>query len=384
MVKKKILIISNECQCGGATNSLIGLAIGLKEKYDVTILINEKGPLIKLCQENNLKYLFIKYKPFMIGEETTKFRKIIKKILFPFLKIRYIFYNKLALNKIDSLINMKEISLIHTNVNRDDFGALLSKKYNIPHIWHLREFGDVDYKCYCFRKNYIDFMNNNTDYFIAISNIIKNNFLKKGLDEQKIKVIYNGVKINVNPKPNNSKNLNILFLGGIQESKGQIELIEALNIIPLNIQKKIKVDFYGNSASDYKNLLLKKIKDYNLTNIFFHDYIDNVYDIMSNYNVGIMCSKCEAFGLVIVEYMINKLITIVPDTGSSQEIVTKDAGFIYHRGDYSDLANIIIKIFNMKLQDRKKIINNGYKRAINFSVLNNTKNIINLYQELNI
>ena len=41
---------------------------------------------------------------------------------------------------------MSKIDIIHTNVNRDDFGILLSQKYHKPHIQHIREFQDQDYK----------------------------------------------------------------------------------------------------------------------------------------------------------------------------------------------------------------------------------------------
>ncbi len=382
MNKKRILFIANEIQVGGATKSLFYLANSLTDDYEPIILVNKEGYLTDMCNQNNIKYLILKYKPFSIGEGTTKFKRVIKKILLPILKVQYIVCNKLALKKIDKIINMQEVSIIHTNVNRDDFGALLSQKYHIPHIWHLREFGDSDYKCYFFRKNYIDFMNRNTNYFIAISNVIKDSFVKRGLEKDKIKVIYNGVKTRDNPKPNKDKKLNILFMGGIQESKGQLELIEALNFLSKEVQKNIKVDFYGTCVLDYKNLLLNKIKEYHLENICFHDYITNIDDIMSNYNVGIMCSRSEAFGRVIVEYMTNKLITIVPNTGACPEIITKDTGFIYQYHDYKNLSNILTKIYNMSLTDRKKIIDKGYERSKCFSSENNAKNIMKLYEDV--
>ena len=311
-----------------------------------------------------------------------KFKKVAKKILFPLLKLKYFIRNKLALKQIDKLIDMNEISLIHTNVNRDDFGALLSKKYHIPHIMHLREFGDSDYKLLYLRKKYITFLNNNTDRFIAISNVIKENFVKKGIDKNKIKVIYNGVQLNEKAKTNTDKNLNILFLGGIQESKGQLELIEALNLIPAEIRKNINVSFYGEANKDYKKMLLNKIENYNLQNIKFHSFIDNIDIIMKDYNVGIMCSKSEAFGRVIVEYMTNKLITIVPNTGACPEIVTKNSSFIYKHNDYQDLADIIIKIYNMPLEERNKISQNGYERSKEFSDIKNAENIMKLYDEI--
>ncbi len=382
-MKKKILFIANEAQIGGATKSLIYLVKNVSDKYDPIILMNRTGLLSELCKKNNLNYFVLKYKPFAIGRGSTRLKIIIKKILFPLLKLQYIIYNQLALRKIDSLIDMKEISLIHSNVNRDDFGILLSKKYNILHIMHLREFGNMDYKLLRFRKNHIKYMNENTNYFIAISKTIRDYFVSQGLTENKIKLIYNGVHLQENIKKSfYSNNLKIIFMGGIQESKGQIELINALNLLTKNIKDKIIVDFYGKGTKSYILYLKKIIKKYKLEkNITFNDYDINIDKKIQNYDIGIMCSKSEAFGRVIVEYMTNKLITIVPDTGSAPEIVTNDSGFIYNYGNYKDLANIITKIYNMTDKEKIKIVENGYKRSKQFSDVNNAKNIMLLYEE---
>ena len=49
-------------------------------------------------------------------------------------------------------------------------------------------------------------------------------------------------------------------MGGIQESKGQHELIEALHLLPKEILENIKVDFYGSSIPNYKKELQNKIE----------------------------------------------------------------------------------------------------------------------------
>ena len=379
----RILFIANEIQIGGATKELIHLASNLKSEFKPIILMNKLGPLSEMCERLNIEYAVLKYKAFSIGEGSTKMKRIIKKLLVPFLKFEYLMCNKIALYRIKYLIDMEKISLIHTNVNRDDFGALLSRKYNIPHVWHLREFGDSDYKCYYFRKNYIDFMNKNTESFIAISKVIQESFIKKGIDAKKIPVIYDGIKINkdFNKKINDNK-LRILFMGNIQEAKGQIELIEALHLLPVNVLNNIYVDFYGAGGKDYIKFLKRKVNEYSLKNIKFNGYTHDIEKIIKNYDVGIMCSKSEAFGLVTIEYMTNKLITIVPNTGACPELVTKNSGFIYEHGNYKNLSDIIFKIYNMTLEEKYNLSQNGFERAKFFSSKNNARKIEKLYEQL--
>lgn len=80
-------------------------------------------------------------------------------------------------------------------------------------------------------------------------------------------------------------------------------------------------------------------------NIIFLGYSSNVNDILQNMHVGIMASKCEAFGRVTVEYMNASMPVIAADTGGSIEIVQNNiSGYIYKQGDYIAMANIIAHI----------------------------------------
>lgn len=382
----KVLFVANIGQIGGATNCLFTLANSLNKakKIEPIILISKKGNLTNMCDKANIKYIILKFDAFVINEGSTKIKKIIKKFLFPIFKLRNIILNKAALNKIDNLIDMNEIDIIHTNVNRDNFGAILSKKYNIPHVWHLREFGDIDYKCLYYNKNYINYMNQNTDYFISVSNAIRNNFIIKGLDINKIYTIYDGIsKFSDYDKKFSKNQLKILFMGGIQESKGQIQLIEALHLLSSDVLKNIKVDFYGNGSLEYIKKLKEKINEYKLNSVFkFNGYSNNLNKEIKKYDIGIMCSKCEAFGMVTIEYMANKLITIVSNTGASPEIVTSKSGFIYEYNNYQSLANIIKKIYYMDEITKKEISNNAFERSKYFSEEKTIENILKLYKKI--
>ena len=222
----KVLFIANKAQTGGATNALFNLVKNLKEKYSIepVILVSSKGNLTQMCEKENINYIILNFKNFAIFEGNTKLARLLRKMAIPIVKIYYKLCNIIAIRKMDKLLDMNQIDIIHTNVNRDEIGALLSKKYKIPHIWHLREFGDADYKCHFLRKDYIDFMNKNTTYFIAVSEAIRDYFIDKGIDKNKIKLIYDGIEINNNFEKHFSEDkLKILFLGTIQESKGQLE-----------------------------------------------------------------------------------------------------------------------------------------------------------------
>lgn len=385
-MKKNILFVSNEVQKGGATKSLIYLAKFLMNNHEIypIILLNKNGYLLDMCKKENIKYIKLPYKAFSLGEGSTRFRKLVKKMLIPYYKLSHYIFNNYALKRIIKYYDINKVDLVHTNTNRDDFGAMLAKKYNLKHIWHLREFGDLDYKCINLNKNYIDFMNQNTDRFIAISNAIKNSFINKGLDGKKIEVIYNGININ-NIKISNTKRnekIKILFAGGITESKGQYQLINAFKYIDEYLRKKIYVDFYGDVSSEYLSYLKSIIIENGLErNFSFYDYTINFDKIISEYDIGIMCSKSEAFGRVTCEYMAHGLITIASNTGANEEIIDNEInGFIYKYNDYSDLARIITNIITMDDKKKDTIKYNAIKKISEmFTDEINGNNIYKLY-----
>ena len=90
-MKKKILFIANEIQIGGATKSLVYMAKNMHKQYEPIILINKEGPLTKMCEKYNIKYFILNYEGFAVCEGITKLKKIAKKLLFPLLKLKYLF-----------------------------------------------------------------------------------------------------------------------------------------------------------------------------------------------------------------------------------------------------------------------------------------------------
>lgn len=96
-----------------------------------------------------------------------------------------------------------------------------------------------------------------------------------------------------------------------------------------------------------------------------------------------MCSKNEGFGLVTVEYMLNKVAVVASNTGANKEIISNgENGLIYEYNNVNDLANKI-KYLCSNLDKRTKYINNAYDFALNnYSASANAKNVYNLYLTL--
>lgn len=361
----KIVFIADEDQEYGAAKSLFELVTCLTNYYHIKsiVLTCNYGTLNRKLTAMNIENHVTGHLPFLIGEGSTKLKKFLKKYFKLLFYIRYRIKNWIALKKVKHLIDFANVDLIYTNVNRIDFGATLSKKYNIPHIWHIREFGDIDYKLFSLRKNFIEYMNNNTNLFIAISKAVEKAWIKKGLEKSKIKMVYNGIdtsKIKIkNQKNNISHKVNIVFTGSINDTKKQIHAIKALSLLPKEILKDIHIDFYGSGTKEYLSYLKKIIDQNNLhDHITFMGYNENVVDKLSNYDVGMICSRSEGFGRVTIEYMATGLCVIASNTGANSELIKNYyTGLLYEYGNIEDLASKLIYI----VQNRSRCITMGYK-----------------------
>ena len=79
--------------------------------------------------------LYIHYTPFYQGIPENKWKFPIKYIV---LVIKYWCGRFWAVREVEKQLDIHDIDLIHSNSSREDLGALLANKYNIPLIWHIR------------------------------------------------------------------------------------------------------------------------------------------------------------------------------------------------------------------------------------------------------
>ncbi|MCL2718587.1 MAG: glycosyltransferase family 4 protein [Lachnospiraceae bacterium] len=382
----KILYIASGDFKYGAPKSLCDLMLALRKNHAITpvLLTKKKNSLNELCDREGIENYSFWYRDIMAGAPYRNpfmrlFKHVVKYGLFLFGALTYRGINRIG-------IDFSQINIIHTNLNRLDIGVYLSKKYTIPHVWHIREFGEDDYNVVMYKRGCIKYMMENANKFIAISNAVKTAWIKKGINEEKITRIYNGIDpANFKPKKlRNDSILKIVIVGHIQPNKGQLQIIEAIGRLSSEIRLNICLDLLGESYLDYKKLLIKRIKELNLEKqVHLIGYQKNIPDILSNYDIGVTCSKSEGFGRISIEYMLAGLAVIASDTGANTEIITDGIdGRIYRYGDPAHLAEIINELFNNPGRLESLAYAGRKKAESHFSIDNCAGEVYNLYQEM--
>ncbi len=209
----------------------------------------------------------------------------------------------------------------------------------------------MHYRCFSYRRNYIDYMNKTATEMIAVSNVLKEHWVHKGIQEPKIVHIDNGVKENEQRKqryPKGKETIRLVMLGLLNWAKGQHQIIKAIALLPKEEQKRVRLDIVGDGTAAYTNTLKQLIKENHLDGqVRLLGYQKDFYRELCQYDCGIMCSKCEGFGRVTVEYMMAGLPVIASDTGANPELIQdRYNGMLYRYENIEDLADKIMYLLS--------------------------------------
>lgn len=122
--------------------------LDLRERYNVkpVVLMYDKndGPLAEELEKNNIPYIISPMKFWVVGKDTKlKYLRGLKGYI----------ENKKNIQNILEKVQNYDINLVYTNNSTIQIGAMLADKLNVPHIWHVREFG-AEYGDYDFVFNY--------------------------------------------------------------------------------------------------------------------------------------------------------------------------------------------------------------------------------------
>ena len=384
--KVRLVFIADPYEVGGSIEIFINLLEELRKNNDLSIVVlsSKYGRCNQYADSVGIENYAVGHTSYYVNRGSTVLRVIIRKLLYPYLCLEHYLRNIQALKKAEDRIDFTTVDIIHSNTINIDIGALIAKKYNIPHIWHIRVFGELDYGCFSLRKNYIDFINSHSSCLVAISEAVSKHWISKGLIDRKIRVIYDGVpyeQFSTNIREKRNDKIKLVIAGFVSPFKGQIQIIKALSKMDKQDRKKFELDIYGHGAIEYIAFLKWLIMLHGLDeNIHFIGHVNNLKQLLSNYDIGLTCSKSEGFGLVTIEYMMAGLPVIASNTGANPEIV-KDGenGYLYKFDDIDDLKNKILLV-GQEIQSQEKNYSNNIDYVHNrFNIKRNAMEVCEIY-----
>lgn len=298
------------------------------------------------------------------------------------------FLNLFAFIRLKRKIDLKNISIIHSNGSSIDFGAYLYKKTGITHLWFVRDFFLFGGNWRPLVRNISQYMENNASKIITVSEALRKYLLSHGCNPNKVKTIYDGIdypicETKTHDDCTNKDILRIACVGQITKDKGQETLIDAIALIPRDLHKHFLFDFYGDFIGNNKKVIQGKIERYKISDIInFKGYSKKIHNELQMHDIGVQPSHSEGFSRVTAEYMFAGLCIIAANEGAIPELIeNQENGFLYEDYNAKKLSDILMYCYNNQCKI-KNLAKKAHDKAVNnFTLEHNHKNIANLYNE---
>lgn len=378
--KAKLLVITNTCAVGGAETHLLHLLSNLdKSKYDITLVYFTE----KFYNSRSLKNDFEK-----AGIKTIDLD----------LKMKYC---PIGILKIANLIRCEKPDIVHANLFQAEFliniALLLLKKFGKIQVekgltfpvfittWHNTE----EFLGNRFLARIVKFNLERADQVIAISDAVADYLsAKTGFPREKITRIHYGFNFTKDrpsykgPTFVRERDLVLGMVARYAPQKGHIYLIEAM---PGILKEVPNVKFYlaGSDEKGIKNRLKDRARELGVEkNIIFADFDPDPVGLMSQFDIFVLPSLWEGFGLVLLEAMSVGRPIVATNVGPIPEIIQDGQnGFLVPPKDLKILAEKIIILLKDK-NLREKMGNAGRERLKEFSIEKMVRETEDVYDNL--
>lgn len=334
---------------GGALKSFFNMLEGLiKKGIKPIVILPEKNEIHAQLSNMGISTIVVTYRyntypPYITTKDRLMFlpRLIARRIV-----------NRRAVAKIARLLSNKGIDIIHTNVSVIGIGHDIAQRLHVPHIHHVREYGDLDYKYkyYPSKKKIVKQLD--SDYSIFITKDIQRHFQQE--KNPKSVVIYNGIHGKSDEMPQKASGNYFLYLGQIIPTKGTFILVKAYSEYVKMADEPLKLYLVGGTENkSYVDKIHKYIKENNLNdNVVFLGNQTDVVPFLQKARSIIIPSIKEGFGRCMPEAMFCGCLAIAHNTGGSKEqldtakvIAGREIALRYDRDP--ELPQLLLKVGQM-------------------------------------
>lgn len=237
--------------------------------------------------------------------------------------------------------------LIYTNTSVVPLGVPLALRLRIPHIWHLREYGDLDHGLIpdwpaMIRRFFI----HRASATISNSRSVREFHFSRPRP-RRAHVVYNGVlwdrqfaelEERRRQRPDNSGPFTFVLVGRLVPSKGQDLAIQAMAELRRH-GTDCRLRLVGDGDPPFVAHCRKLVADLAVADrVEFRDYNSNPFDEFFDADAALMCSRMEAMGRVTVEAMAAGLPVIGRASGGTPELVQHQTNGLLFDGDAQSLA----------------------------------------------
>lgn len=372
MERIKVLYILSGAHLYGDNRSILQTILANKDNVNAFVCTTEEGALTEILKSNQIKYYIVSsvFRPNISSKRST-FRVW-------FGRVRRM---PLAYYKLSKII--KEISpdIIHSNNSIIFSGYIMAKKFQIPHVWHVREYQTLDHN---YTNRYLDKEKKwmTKSYCIGIT---KGIFDFWNMQSPKDIQLYNGIYSDKEMLPYIfEKEDYFLYSGRIIPTKGVHEMLEAFGQF-CGVNKTTKLLLAGDfkDSLDYKKQLNDIIEKYQIQDrVEFLGFVKDMRPLMRVAKALIVPSFFEAMGRITAEAMLMGCFVIGRNTAGTKELLEYEkTGCLFN-----NTHELYEAIKNVALMNNQNIANLTIpvmeKAQKHYSAETNAANVYEYYKKI--
>jgi len=331
----KICFVTHYVELYGANRSLLCLIDGLKQ-YDIQsyVLAPKKGSITEELSKRAIPLYTLPFKKWMSKNRwKAPARLALNFAVLPFLVRK---------------VSQWDVDLIHTNSSVTPTGALIAEVLGLPHTWHVREFGDLDFSMrHDWGRSVFGKLISRSNATIAVSEAVRRHVLSD-LDVP-CHVVYNGViseerleKLGrqVGAQKNDfAPPFTFAIVGQISPAKGQKQALRAVHRLKQDGQE-VHLLVVGGGADKQVASLRHLCHSLNLDKeVSFLGYVSDPFEVYQRADAVLMCSPHEAMGRVTAEAMAAARPVIGYDSDGTAELIDDGHNGLLYDGSTKDLAD---------------------------------------------
>jgi glycosyltransferase involved in cell wall biosynthesis len=264
--------------------------------------------------------------------------------------------NVRRLRPIAAQITRWECDLVYSNSSVFSIGAMAATELELPHVWHLREFGRRDYDLWPdFGARLAQLGFRTADATIFVSHALRKVLLGKARPANS-HVIYNGVareaafdarRRAADAVRGRRQPFTFVLVGRFRESKGQTVAIRAFAAVAARATdvRLLLVGGAGQTGDQsYYDECRALVAELGVADrIEFWGYIPDPERAFLAADAALMCSRNEAMGRVTAEAMSACRPVIGFDNGGTSELIAHDRTGLLYRGGPEALAECMAR-----------------------------------------
>lgn len=304
---------------GGAALSLYNLIRSVSKEVNPIVLLSERGIVSNFFENKGIRCIFF---PFLGGIKSKSTLRTIVRMMYEhsIYKLRLLCFAK--------NISRLKIDIIHSNSSIITVGYELAKILGIKHIWHIREFIDLDFG---FKPMYgwdrLKSKIYKSDAVIAITQAVYRHF---ELDANPCSyVLWDAVRSKEDKILTPTKDKFFFHsAANLSEGKGTDKVVEAFLMSKL-YKTGYKLYLAGNISDTFKAKLQHMAeKDSAENSILFLGYINDTKMYLERATAFLMMSRNEGLGRVTIESMFYGCPVIGYNSAGTVELLNENRGFL--------------------------------------------------------